>query len=136
MYNLRAIGATSFLLAVLVMLLAVVGADSVQAQGVGGTNSIIPDIFTHAQPPVTVTIKPDSLDSEYRRDLDIILFNSVPGYDPRPETSYEPACVPYELEMFEASIAPGSASTSFEMQGAAIPWVDDEGDMRVYEFTS
>ena len=121
----------------LVLAFTATGAGSAQAQGIrgtaspdvgiGGTDSITPAIFTNARPPVTATIKADSLDLNYLKRLDYIPFNSVPGYDPRPQYygPYTGACSQFELELFENPIPAGSASTSFEMQGTAIPWIDD-----------
>ena len=104
--------------------------------GVGGTNSIIPSIFTNTSPPVTVIIKPDSLDSDYRRAIHLVSFNSIDGYDDRPENStlYTVACEPYWFELFQAKIDAGSSSTSFEMEGFGRPAVDDGlCGVRVYE---
>ena len=136
----------SLLPSVLALLLAT-AATSAHAQGipepttspnvgVGGTDSIIPSIFTHTRPAETVTIKVDSLAEDSRKGIKLVSFNSVPGYDDRPEntSSYTPSCESYWGELYRARIDADSVSTSFEMQGGSYPWVDDAiCGVQVYE---
>ena len=126
-----------FLLRALVLPLAVAVAAAAHAQeqeeraprnvGIGGTNSIIPSIFTHARPAVTVTIKVDALATEYRKGIKLVNFNSIGGYDERPENhhGYVASCEAFFYELYLAKIDAESVSTSFAMQGYSNPWIDD-----------